>query len=170
ASNNPVNQGIQLGAVVKWGYVEIGELQPPNTDYFFLDGKFLGNSSDYTVNQVITNLYNAYINDIVNGGNNKAQLAIHDAAIEAARLGVPVSTINEPFFDSAGHLVQNIAISMLDAVAGKKFTTLSGTGEANSTITISDGGKPLGTVTAAADGTWSFQASLSAKGIHSFTE
>ena len=59
---------------------------------------------------------------------------------------------------------------MLDAVAGKKFTTLSGTAEAHSTVTISDGGKPLGTVTAAADGTWSFQASLSAKGIHSFTE
>src|SRR5262249_41878367 len=123
ASNNPVNQGIQLGAVVKWGYVEIGESTTFVTAYFFLDGKFLGNSLDYSVNQVITDLYNAYINDIVNGGNNTAQLAIDDAAIEAGRLGVPVSTINEPFFDSAGHLVQSIAISMLDAVAGKKFTT-----------------------------------------------
>ena len=85
ASNNPVNQGIVLGDVVKFGYVEIGEIQPPNTDYFFLDGKFLGNSSDPTVNQVITDLQNAYTNDIVNGGNNTAQLAIDDAAIEAGR-------------------------------------------------------------------------------------
>src|SRR5262249_6768228 len=120
ASNNPVNQGIQLGAIVKLGYAEIGE---PNfiTDYFFLDGKFLGNTLDTTVNQVIADLQNAYTKDIVNGGNNTAQLVIDDAAIEAARLGVPVSTINIPFFDAAGHLVQNItsAISlpiMLNAV------------------------------------------------------
>src|SRR5262245_57011824 len=170
ASNNPVNQGIQLGSVVMFGYAEIGEQHSFTTDYFFLDGNRIGNSNDYSVGQVITDLRNAYLNDIVNGGNNTAQLAIDDAAIEAARLGVPVSTINESFFDSAGHLVQNIAISMLDAVAGKKFTTLSGTGEANSTITISDGGKPLGTLTAAADGTWSFQAYLTPKGTQSFTE
>jgi hypothetical protein len=43
----------------------------------------------------------------LHGGNNTAQLAIDDVAVEAGRLGVPVSTINEPFFDSAGHLVQN---------------------------------------------------------------
>src|SRR5262249_32646137 len=100
-------------------------------------------------------------------------LAIDDAAIEAGRLGVPVLTINEPFFDSAGHLVQNISPNppiMLDAVAGKNFTTLSGTAEVNSIVSISDGGKPVGTATAGADGTWSFQASLSGKGIHSFTE
>jgi hypothetical protein len=95
-----------LGDYVKYGYVEIGESLSLSTDYFFLDGKFLGNTSDSTVSQVLTDLKNAYTNDIVNGGNNTAQLAIDDAAIEAARLGVPVSTINEPFFDSAGHLVQ----------------------------------------------------------------
>src|SRR5262245_51302461 len=68
ASNNPVNQGIQLGVEVKWGYVGIGESYnpPPSTDYFFLDGKFLGYSSDQTVGQVITDLQNAYTKDIVN--------------------------------------------------------------------------------------------------------
>jgi hypothetical protein len=63
---------------------------------------------------------------------------------------------------------------MLDAIAGSKFTftTLSGTAEANSSVSILDGGKPVGTVTAAADGTWSLQVELSGKGktIHSFTE
>ena len=83
ASNNPVNQGIGLGSVVKFGYAEIGESTTFITDYFFLDGKFLGNSSDSTVGQVLTDLHNAYTNDIVNGGNNTAQLAIDDAAIEA---------------------------------------------------------------------------------------
>jgi Ca2+-binding RTX toxin-like protein len=171
ASNNPVNQGFVLGQVVQRGYVEIGEIQPPNTDYFFLDGRFLGNSSDSTVGQVLTDLYNAYINDIVNGGNNTAQLAIDDAAIEAARLGVPVSTINEPFFDSAGHLVQTSAPVMLDAVAvGHGLTRLTGTAQANSDVSIFDGDKLVGTVTAAADGTWSLQANIKGSAVHSFTE
>jgi hypothetical protein len=134
ASNNPVNQGISLGQVVKYGYVEIGESTTLGTDYFFLDGKFLGNTSDSTVSQVLTALQNAYTNDIVNGGNNTAQLAIDDAAIEAGRLGVPVSTINEPFFDSAGHLVQKsgsfntylTSINKFGAIVGHYQTSSSG--------------------------------------------
>jgi hypothetical protein len=100
ASNDPVNQGIQLGVEVKWGYVGIGETYypPPSTAYFFLDGKFLGESSDQTVGQVITDLQNAYTKDIVNGGNNWTQLAIDDAAIEAANgndvlIGQPNDTL-----------------------------------------------------------------------------
>jgi len=65
ASNNPVNQGNSLGDYVNYGYVEIGESTSLSTDYFFLDGKFLGNTSDSTVSQVITDLKNAYTNDIV---------------------------------------------------------------------------------------------------------
>jgi Bacterial Ig domain len=168
ASNNPVNQGIQLGAVVKWGFVEIGESTTFVTDYFFLDGKFLGNSLDYSVNQVIIDLQNAYTKDIVNGGNNWAQLAIDDAAIEAARLGVPVSTIIEPFFDSAGHLVQTPAPVMLDAVAVGHGLTLTGTAQANSDVSIFDGNKLVGTVTAAADGTWSLQANVKGSAVHSY--
>ena len=48
ASGNPVNQGIVLGNFVKFGFAEIGESTPLSTDYFFLDGKFLGNTSDTT--------------------------------------------------------------------------------------------------------------------------
>ena len=132
-SNNPVQQ-VSLGQFVERGYVEIGESTSFTTDYFFLDGKFLGNTSDSTVNQVITDLNNAYTNDIVNGGNNTAQLAIDDAAIEAGRLGVPVSTINEPFFDSAGHLVQKsgsfntylTSINKFGAIVGHYQTSSSG--------------------------------------------
>jgi hypothetical protein len=41
---------------------------------------------------------------------------------------------------------------MLDVVAAKKSTTLSGTAEANSSVSIFDGTKLIGTVTAATDG------------------
>src|SRR5262245_16407318 len=151
ASNNPVNQGVALGQVVKFGYVEIGEIQPPNTDYFFLDGKFLGNSSDPTTGQIITDLQNAYTNDIVNGGNNTAQLAIDDAAIEAGRLGVPVSTINEPFFDSAGHLVQNPPTVTVTVSSGQTYTVSSGETDINDivlaggTLDVLSGGTIRGT-------------------------
>jgi Bacterial Ig-like domain len=171
ASNNPVNQGISLGDVVKIGYAEIGESTSLSTDYFFLDGKFLGNTSDSTAGQVITDLKNAYTNDIVNGGNNTAQLAIDDAAIEAGRLGVPVSTIEEPFFDSAGHLVQAPTPFMSDVVknSNKGLTTLSGMSLADSTVSVFDGSKFLGTVTADGSGDWSLQANIS-RGTHQFTE
>jgi autotransporter passenger strand-loop-strand repeat protein len=137
ASNNPVNQGIVLGDVVKFGYAEIGESTTLGTDYFFLDGKFLGNTSDSSVSQVLTDLQNAYTNDIVNGGNNTAQLAIDDAAIESGRLGVPVSTINEPFFDSAGHLVQNITVP--PTVSSGQTLNVS-SGQTSNGVTVLSGG------------------------------
>jgi Ca2+-binding RTX toxin-like protein len=59
---------------------------------------------------------------------------------------------------------------MLDAVAGKKSTTLTGTAEADGSVSIFDGTKLVGTVTAAADGTWSLQTNVTGKGVHSYTE
>jgi Ca2+-binding RTX toxin-like protein len=169
ASNNPVNQGNSLGDIVKYGYVEIGETTG-NTDYFFLDGKFMGSAIDSSLSGIFYELHNAYTNDIVNGGNNTAQLAIDDAAIEAGRLGVPVSTIEEPFFDSAGHLVLAPTPVMTDVVQNShKGFTLSGTSVANSTVSVSDGSKFLGTVTTDGSGDWSLQANISG-GTHQFTE
>jgi Ca2+-binding RTX toxin-like protein len=50
-------------------------------------------------------------------------------------------------------------------------TTLSGTAEANSTVSIYDRGTTLiGTATVGADGTWSLQATVSGNVVHSFTE
>jgi Ca2+-binding RTX toxin-like protein len=61
---------------------------------------------------------------------------------------------------------------MLDAIynATTNVTTLSGTSEANSSVSVYDGGKIIGTVKAAADGTWSLSANVSGSGIHSYTE
>ena len=58
---------------------------------------------------------------------------------------------------------------MSDAKADHKLTTLNGTAEANSNVSIFDGTHLLGTVAAASDGTWSLQTKLG-HGIHDFTE
>jgi Ca2+-binding RTX toxin-like protein len=61
---------------------------------------------------------------------------------------------------------------MLDAVynAATNLTTLSGISEASSSVSIYDGTKLIGTVTAASDGTWSLQANVKGSGIHSYSE
>ena len=47
--------------------------------------------------------------------------------------------------------------------------TLTGTAEANSTVTVYDGNTSLGTTKAAANGTWTFTTAALADGAHSFT-
>ena len=60
---------------------------------------------------------------------------------------------------------------MSDAIknSNNSLTTLSGMSEANSTVSVFDGTKPLGTVTADSSGNWSLQANISG-GTHQFTE
>jgi Ca2+-binding RTX toxin-like protein len=60
---------------------------------------------------------------------------------------------------------------MSDAIknSNNSLTTLSGMSEANSTVSVFDGTKPLGTVTADSSGDWSLQANISG-GTHQFTE
>jgi Ca2+-binding RTX toxin-like protein len=61
---------------------------------------------------------------------------------------------------------------MSDAVfnAANKLTTLSGTAEANSSVSVLDGTNLIGTVAAASDGTWTLQANVKGNVVHSFTE
>ena len=59
---------------------------------------------------------------------------------------------------------------MLNAVLANNLTTLSGTAEANSSVSVFDGTNLIGTVSAAADGTWSLQANVKGNVVHSFTE
>ena len=61
--------------------------------------------------------------------------------------------------------------AMLNAVkAAKGLTTLSGTAERGSSVSIFDGNKLVGTVAAATDGTWSLQTNVTGNVVHSFTE
>jgi uncharacterized repeat protein (TIGR03803 family) len=61
---------------------------------------------------------------------------------------------------------------MLDAVfdGAHNLTTLNGTAQANSSVSVFDGNDLIGTAAAGPDGTWSLQAKLSANAVHSFTE
>jgi uncharacterized repeat protein (TIGR03803 family) len=54
--------------------------------------------------------------------------------------------------------------------AATNMTTLSGTAEANSNVSIFDGTKLIGNATAAADGTWTLQTNATGNGVHSYTE
>jgi hypothetical protein len=60
---------------------------------------------------------------------------------------------------------------MSDAIkdANDSLTTLSGMSEANSQVSVYDGSKPLGTVTADSSGNWSLQANITGN-VHQFTE
>jgi Bacterial Ig-like domain len=62
--------------------------------------------------------------------------------------------------------------AMLNVIynSGTNLTTLTGTSEANSSVSIFDGAKLIGTVTAASNGSWSKQTALAGNGIHTFTE
>src|SRR5262249_48252308 len=53
--------------------------------------------------------------------------------------------------------------------SNNNLTTLSGMSEADSKVSVFDGSKPLGTVTADSFGNWSLQANISG-GTHQFTE
>ncbi|MCF7646331.1 Ig-like domain repeat protein [Bacillus subtilis] len=58
----------------------------------------------------------------------------------------------------------------LDVVTNERRPTLSGEAEKGSTVTIYDNGRLIGTVTAAADGTWSLELSHNlTQGEHKFT-
>lgn len=63
------------------------------------------------------------------------------------------------------------APAMLDAVQGRHhLTLLSGTAEVGSSVSVFDGTKLVGTVTAGVDGTWSLDANVTGNVIHKFTE
>jgi len=56
-----------------------------------------------------------------------------------------------------------------DGITNVKILTLSGTADANSTLTVFDGTLQLGTATANASGAWSFTTGSLADGAHRFT-
>ena len=61
---------------------------------------------------------------------------------------------------------------MLDAInnTSNTLTTLGGTSEASSSVSIYDSNKLIGTTTADANGNWNFQAKVTGNPIHSYTE
>jgi hypothetical protein len=60
--------------------------------------------------------------------------------------------------------------AMLDVVTVKGVTQLSGIASPNTSVSVFDGNNLVGTVTAAADGTWTLNTKLTGSDVHSFYE
>lgn len=87
------------------------------------------------------------------GGYDEVEIGI-PFGIQVARAGVQLPV---PFMSD---VVKN---------SNNSLTTLSGMSEPDSAVTVFDGSKPLGTVTADGSGNWSLQTNISG-GTHQFTE
>jgi aryl-phospho-beta-D-glucosidase BglC (GH1 family) len=59
--------------------------------------------------------------------------------------------------------------AITNGVTNASVVTMTGTGAANSTVTVFDGTTQIGTMTASANGSWSFTTGTLANGAHSFT-
>ena len=68
----------------------------------------------------------------------------------------------------SGFVVAPIMLNAGQAANG--LTTLSGTAEPRSTVSLFDRGNLIGGATVAADGTWSFQTNVAGAVVHQFTE
>jgi len=69
--------------------------------------------------------------------------------------------------DRAGPIHRSLSLRLICCIAGR--VTLSGKSEPDSTVTVFDGSKPLGTATADDSGNWHLQTKLSS-GTHQFAE
>ena len=107
------------------------------------------NTSDLAVSAV--NLNGATIKD---GAGNSASLS---GALS------PAGTLQIDTTAPAAPVIVN------DTINGNNSVTLSGTAEANSTVTVYDGQTTLGTTTANASGAWSYPTAPLTNGNHAFT-
>ena len=112
----------------------------------------------------------------VAAGQNTASLAatavnlnsaiVSDSAGNAANLSLSGLAQNGPQIDTTAPTAPVIANDVSD---GNNTVTLSGTAEANSTVTVYDGQAVLGTTTASAGGNWSYATGALANGVQTFT-
>jgi hypothetical protein len=156
--------------------ITVTRFTAPDKAIFDITGSFINLQGATVSVAVLVNGTTEFSGAFSGGGGGAIPFSISDVSLQpGATVDFIVDSLGNRSGDVLGLKAQLTEVPvpiMLDAIAGRKFTftTLSGTAEANSSVSIFDGGKPVGTVTAAADGTWSFQANLSGKAIHSFTK
>jgi hypothetical protein len=95
---------------------------------------------------------------LISGRNDPSYWSLD--AISVTATDAPVATIAS-FSSDSGVLG--------DHITNDNTLTLSGTAVANSTVTVYDGTKQIGTATASAGGEWTFTTTALADGSHSFT-
>jgi beta-glucanase (GH16 family) len=84
--------------------------------------------------------------------------------------GTSTSTPFSVTIDTAAPSAPTIAASTSAAnLASTRVEVLTGTAEANSTVTVFDGATKLGTATAGSNGAWSYTTAALSTGSHSFT-
>ena len=91
-------------------------------------------------------------------GNTSVVSAALNVTVDAVAPGAPAISSISPDTGVAGDHITSAAV-----------LTLTGTAEANSTVTVFDGAKQLGTATANASGAWSYTTGTLASASHSFT-
>ena len=91
-------------------------------------------------------------------GNTGVASAALNVTVDAVAPGAPAISSFSPDSNKVGDGVTNVTV-----------LTLTGTAEANSTVTVFDGTKQLGTAIANASGAWSYTTGTLASASHSFT-
>ena len=97
----------------------------------------------------------------------KATDAAGNTSVASAALNVTVDAV-APNAPAIGLISPDTGV-VGDGITNATVLTLTGTAEANSTVTVFDGAKQLGTATANASGAWSYTTGTLASASHSFT-
>jgi hypothetical protein len=152
----------------------------PNTDYVFtfyaVDANSGGGTDHGPYDAVLLGSVNgvASVQLNTNATWQQATLIWNSGSNTTAHLSLVDLNTSAGANDFAVDLISLLPVSpiMSNAVfnAATNITTLSGTAEANSSVSIFDGTKLIGNATAAADGTWILQTNVTGNGVHSYTE
>jgi large repetitive protein len=118
----------------------------------------------YTPGPVIDGLHNYTVSAADAVGNTSAPSAVYVLHVDTTPPPIPAIA---GAYDNVGIIQGNVANG---GITNDTTPTLSGTGEANSTIRIYDGATPVATVTADAGGNWSYTpASPIGSSTHTYT-
>jgi hypothetical protein len=102
---------------------------------------------------------------LTDGAHSLAALGADGAASSALAITVDTKAPVVPTIRSFSPDTDKVG----DGATSARTITLKGTAEANSKVTIFDGGKAIGTTSAQSNGSWSFDATDLATGAHAFT-
>jgi hypothetical protein len=94
-------------------------------------------------------------------GNTSTTSQVVDPVIGSSGPAVPAVPVIAAFSTDSGKVG--------DHITNDNTLTLTGTAEANSTVTVSDGTKVLGTATANGSGAWSYTTAALDNGVHNLT-
>jgi hypothetical protein len=165
-------RGGPAGNSVYWSVWQNGALTDGLSE---VNGVFTPGST-YTITAVVNgNTYKAYVDpDGIFDANSVLLTTLVNSTFSSGHVGLYdfYSGLSFSNFSISGGSNTPPVPVMLDAIHNSTtgLTVLSGTSEANSSISVYDGTKLIGTVTADANGVWNLKANVTGNNIHSYTE